>query len=129
MFRSAASLLTASVILGHAVFGSCLPHAHADEQHPLPVLGPEKAACCHADDEDHHGPHHTHPEGDSCTFLVAPKVQLPAAPHNEGCRLMAGVVLAAAGADEARSTQDPDLSRSGLPPTCSVRDVTQVWLL
>lgn len=129
MSRCAVTLLTASTILGHAVFGCCLPHAHADEQHAVPVLGPETAGCCQ-EDEDHRGTHHTHVEGDGCTFLVAPKVQLPASPQ-EGCwRLTPCVVLAMPALTEPCSaTQDPDLSRSGLPPTCVVRDVTQVWLL
>lgn len=134
MFRSAVSLLTASMILGHAVFGCCLPHAHADEQEAVPVLGPETARCCQSggdeDRHDHHGTHHTHVEGDSCTFLVSPGVKLPAdsSPgwfHSAACAQPLAQLQG-----QVRSTaQDPDLSRSGLPPTCAVRDLTQVWLL
>lgn len=131
MFRLATTLLTASAILGHAVFGCCLPHAHADEQEAIPVLGPETAQCCHTGEhEEHHGTHHTHLEGDSCTFLVSPGVKLPV-DSSPGWFQLATCVqpLIPLPAHARSATQDPDLSRSGLPPTCAVRDLTQVWLL
>ena len=129
MFRIATTLLMASAILGHAVFGCCLPHAHAGEQ-PVPVLAPESAGCCHTGHDEHQGRHHAHAEGDSCTFLVAPGVKLPVDSSSGWFQLAACVQPPIQLHGHARSaTQDPDLSRSGLPPTCGVRDLTQVWLL
>ena len=131
MISRVLSLLTLVALVGHAVFGCCLPHAHADEREPAPVLGAESAGACHEhDDPCHRGTHHTHLEGDSCTYLLPSKAELPAGDSAGRWDVMAAeFALPARITDVFSAAQSPDLSPSGLPPTRTVRDITQVHLL
>ena len=128
MLQRVIPYLTASIILGHAVFGCCLPHAHADEMGEPTVLGSE-THCPQHDAHSDHGTHHTHLDGDSCTFLIPAKVQCP---PSEQAGSWVPVLPENASPNPGamyRAVQTAELSGSGRPPTLTVRDVTQIWLL
>ena len=147
MFRFLASLLMLSSFAVHTVLGCCWHHAHAEPIAELSSNGEQSVSpqlhlgCCH---------HHHHPAADegenpenpsecpqdtgceepACTYLAgAPtKLPLPELQPFEG--------LPPLSAAPAFLPGSPRLSlrpmwEEALPPSgrCSVRDLTQVWLL
>ena len=155
MFHFVVTGLTLIATLLHAVLGCCSHHAHAGHTHCASAGEHHHAAaeseghthrCCHAhheqpdsephgllqsgegnqEDGERHAPGHDSCDEGTCQFVWPSKVSLPSydgpAPF---ATLPARLVSTAVSGGALYSWLG--FSRSGLPPTLGVHDLTQVW--
>ena len=148
MFQTVVSFLTFAAMLLHAVLGCCAHHAHAGDgacASGEAETVERHTACGHG--HAHHAAEtdvaetdtgevpaeepcrHEECDEESCSYLASSKASVPAAdapaPHGDALAPAVAANFRAARCAEHRL----GLSRSGLPPSLRVRDVTQVRLL